>query len=199
VPRQVIKILTKGRPLGESTTREYRITYRDDAPERAAAIEFFRNRFGISCLIAVDEWLWALFDEMPPEDAQRYLDEHPRQEFWKVLLLTGNRDCTDEELRRLEFFPELEWLVLNSRYVTDEGIRCLRWLPDLTDLVIYSPLVTDGCLGEIARHVHLKSLDMQRSSQVSSMGYRNLVESLPKLTQSYPPRALSHQHDFHRP
>jgi hypothetical protein len=69
---------------GGTVRREYLVVYRDDPPERAEAVRFFREH--AECLfpaIAIPREV----ERMPIEEANAHLRRHPIQEQWSLLTI----------------------------------------------------------------------------------------------------------------
>ncbi|MEM9419292.1 MAG: hypothetical protein AAGA25_09625 [Planctomycetota bacterium] len=161
------------------------MTYIDDSEERAEAISFFED--ALSPLLQLPEEI----DEMSESDAQEYLDTHPIHEQWGMLKLTERIDFEVEDLRRLEFLPDLQALHSHVDHLTDEGVSLITQISGLKRLLVYSPLVTDGCLKYMERLKNLTTIDLQGSHQITRKAFDELVVKLPNLVDIYPP--------FHRP
>ena len=87
-------------------TRVYRVWYLDDPPERAEAVTFFETLGECPWLfpkMSVPEFL----HDLPIEEANEYLRHHPVLEQYSSLVRWGGELIHDDDLRRLEYFPEL--------------------------------------------------------------------------------------------
>jgi hypothetical protein len=168
---------------GKKFEREYRITYLDDSEERAEAVRFF----GRALFPALN--IPRITYSMSEHDAQAYFDDHPMQRQWSMLTLHPEWDVSfeDDDLYRLEFFPELERLHSHANHLTDRGVGYFHRIPGLRHLLIYSPLVTDAFLEGIAALRQLQTIDLQGSHLISREGFDQLVRKLPKLVETYPP------------
>lgn len=161
--------------------REYRVTYTDDSPERADAVAFF-GRALIPTMNLPDA-----LDQMSESAAQVYLDAHPIQEQWSMLILDQRVDFVDDDLRRLKHLPELKRIHSHADHLTDRGVSFVPQIAELRHLLIYSPLVTDRCLEDIARLRRLQTIDLQGSHRISRKSFDALVADLPDLVGIYPP------------
>ena len=115
-------------------------------------------------------------------------------ELWSMLTLDSSRvSFTDDDLFRLQYFPELERLHSHVNHVTDHGVTYVRHIPRLRHLLIYSPLVTDACLENIGFLQDLQTIDLQGSHRITRGAFDALVAHLPNLVDIYPPseRSLS--------
>lgn len=162
--------------------RKYRVTYEDDSPERAEAVAFF----GEALIPAMN--LPHALDQMSERTAQAYLDAHPTQEQWSMLLLDRRVTFGDDDLSRLEHLPELKRIHSHADHLTDRGVSFIASIAGLQHLLIYSPLVTDRCLEDIARLRQLQTIDLQASHLISRKAFDALVSDLPDLVSIYPPR-----------
>jgi len=181
MPRQSTIKVSWGRD-GIKIVREYRVTYTDDSEERTEAVRFFGKALFPASQIPKCTY------GMSAKEAQMFLDEHPMQQQWQMLILdprSGN--FQDDDLHRLQYFPELEILQSRAEQITDRGVAHFRRIPGLRDLLLYSPLVTDACLPDIATLKQLKCLDLQGSHLISRQGFDRLVKSLKGLEDIYPP------------
>lgn len=165
----------------ERKRRTYTVTYVDDSEERAEAIAFF----GESLFPALD--LPESLDRMSEHDAQEFLDAHPIQRRWHMLTLDNKLTFVDDDLQRLEHFPELEHLHSHANHLTDRGVAYISRISELRHLVIYSPLITDACLEDIAKLRCLQTIDLQGSHLVSRKAFDALVAKLHHLVDIYPP------------
>ena len=168
---------------GKKIEREYRITYVDDSQERAEGVHFF----GRALFPALN--IPRVTYSMSERDAQAYFDAHPMQRQWSMLTLHSEKEVffEDDDLYRLEFFPELERLHSHANHLTDRGVGYFQRIPGLRHLLIYSPLVTDACLDGIAALRNLQTIDFQGSHLITRGAFDRLVRKLPKLVDIYPP------------
>jgi hypothetical protein len=171
---------------GKKIEREYQITYLDDSEERAEAVIFF------GCALFPAMNIPKITYTMSESDAQAYLDDHPMRRQWSMLTLNEREvSFEDDDLYRLEFFPELDRLHSHANHLTDRGVGYFQRIPELRHLLIYSPLVTDTCLDGIANFRRLQTLDLQGSLLITREAFDRLTRNLPDLVDIYPP--------FHRP
>jgi hypothetical protein len=177
------KVKTSWEHNGKKIEREYRITYLDDSEERAEAVRFFGRALFPALTIPKVTY------SMSERDAQAYFDEHPMQRQWSMLTLHSETGVSfeDDDLYRLEFFPELERLHSHADHLSDRGVSYFPRIPRLRHLLIYSPLVTDACLDAIAALRDLQTIDLQGSHRVTRGAFDRLVRKLPKLVDIYPP------------
>ena len=127
-------------------------------------------------------------DALPFDEAQRYLNEHPMEEQWSILTILDADPVTDEDLRRLQYIPELNVLKLMTDKITDRGIEYLKWLVNLEWLILYSTQLTDDCLQHTVRLKSLRLVDMQCSPNVTGAAYMHAMQQLPNLrSERYPP------------
>ena len=181
MPRQS-KIKRSWSENGTRIEREYRVTYTDDSEERAEAVRFFGK--GLFPATSLPERI----NRMSEEAGQKFLDDHPMQQRWQMLTLDNQRfSFEDDDLRRLQFIPELEHLHSHATHLTDRGVSHFRQIPDLQHLLLYSPLVTDACLQDIAALRNLRTIDLQGSHLVTRSPFDRLVRGLRKLEDIYPP------------
>lgn len=168
---------------GKRIEREYRITYLDDSEERAEAVRFFGR--ALIPALNIPRFTYS----MSERDSQAYFDEHPMQRQWSMLTLHSEKDVffVDDDLYRLEFFPELERLHSHANHLTDRGVSYFQRISGLRHLLIYSPLVTDACLDGIAALQELQTIDLQGSHLITRGSFDRLVRNLPKLVDVYPP------------
>jgi hypothetical protein len=167
---------------GKKIEREYRITYLDDSKERAEAVLFFGRALFPAMSIPKVTY------DMSETDAQAYLDDHPTQRQWNMLTLSEREvSFEDDDLYRLEFFPELDRLHATANHLTDRGVGYFQRIPELRHLLIYSPLVTDACLDGIAILRRLQTLDLQGSHLITREAFDLLARNLPELVDIYPP------------
>ena len=166
--------------------RELIVTYEDDPPERAEAVQFFLQlRHPIFPAMNLPD----VIDHLSPEDMQRYLDANPFQQRWSTLRILPEDGVTDDDLTRLQFIPELEHLFLYD--VGDDAIRHATHLHSIDWLVVYSEKVTDACLKYVRQLVTLRSIDFQGSPTVSPTAFGEAVAVLPRLVDVYPPHSGS--------
>jgi hypothetical protein len=167
---------------GKKIEREYRITYLDDSEERAEAVIFFGRALFPAMSIPKITY------DMSETDAQAYLDDHPMQRQWTMLTL-DDREASfeDDDLYRLEFFPELDRLHSHASHLTDRGVAYFQRIPGLRHLLIYSPLLTDACLDGLANLQQLQTIDLQGSHLITRGAFDRLVAKLPNLVDVYPP------------
>ena len=75
---------------------------------------------------------------------------------WCPQYLDENRAVTfefsDAEMRLLEPFKDLRWLLIDSDSVTDEGAAILTRLSELEDVAIGGPKITDRTVERLVRH-----------------------------------------------
>ena len=167
---------------GKKIEREYRITYLDDSEERAEAVLFFGRALVPAMSIPKITY------NMSENDAQAYLDDHPMQRQWSMLTLHEREvSFEDDDLYRLEFFPELDRLHSHANHLTDRGVGYFQRISELRHLLIYSPLVTDVCLDAIANLRQLQTIDLQGSHLITRKAFDRLVRKLPELVDIYPP------------
>jgi hypothetical protein len=160
--------------------REYRITYLEDSEERAEAVLFFGRALVPAMNIPKSTY------NMSETDAQAYLDDHPMQRQWCMLTLHEREvSFEDDDLYRLEFFPELDRLHSHANHLTDRGVGYVQRIPELRHLLIYSPLVTDACLDGIAHLRQLQTIDLQGSHLITRKAFDQLVRKLPELVDVY--------------
>lgn len=190
MPRQTTIRCSTTNGLEESTytaplEREYTVTYLDDPPERREAVAFFQE-FDDGLFPAID--LPSCIDDLPFDQAQKYLDEHPMQERWSMLTITEGDPICDEDLARLQYLPELEIVKIYTSKISDCGIAHLKWLVSLECLILSSKRLTNACLQHIVRISSLQAVDMQRASQVTRDAYMEAMDQLPNLSpERYPP------------
>ncbi|HWC60688.1 MAG TPA: hypothetical protein VHC44_13410 [Verrucomicrobiae bacterium] len=181
VPRQRVLNKTREMPSLFGTRkieRAYRVSYLADSAGRAEAVHFFGP--ALVPHMRVPDFL----DKMPLAKAQAWLDAHPMEERWFMLVLDDERvRFVDADLRRLKFLPELARIHSFSKGLTDAGVDCFRLVPALEGLLIYSPNVTDRCLESLAQMPQLKDLDIQDSPQLTPPAIDQLVARLPNLKE----------------
>jgi hypothetical protein len=124
---------------------------------------------------------------MSESDGQKYLDAHPAQRIWEFLTIDDRDLCTDADLDRLRLIPELLSISLLSDQISDAGVARLRLLRAPDRLAIYSKTITDACLLDIAELKSLRSLDLQKSPQISKGAFEAAIRKLPSLARVYPP------------
>jgi hypothetical protein len=104
-------------------------------------------------------------------------------------LSTEIRDgCTDSDLERLRFIPELRIVKILSDQIYDAGAACLKHLRASEVFCLYSRAITESCFYDIAQLRSLKFLDLQGSPQISEAAFSAAVPQLPSLRDIYPPR-----------
>ncbi len=179
MPREETIKVTRG-----GVSREYLVVYRDDTPERKEAVEFFQAHADslFPSMGAPSE-----VEEMPIEEANAYLRQHPIEERWDLLTIDSENPIQDDDLARLRHLPELTQVKIHSDRITDAGVRHLLLLPNLTHLLVYSSKVTDECLSVIRQIRSLVSLDIQASANVSREAALAAVEAMPWLQDAWAP------------
>jgi hypothetical protein len=90
-------------------------------------------------------------------------------------------EVTDAVLARLEVFPRLRALTINSEAVSDEGLRHLRELPGLRELTLIRVPVTAEGIGTLKALPHLQRLTLFRT-EISRVDLQELREALPGTT-----------------
>jgi hypothetical protein len=104
-------------------------------------------------------------------------------------LSTEVRDgCTDSDLERLRFIPELRIAKILSDQISDAGAACSKHLRAPELLCLYSRAITESCLCEIAQLRSMKFLDLKGSPQISEAAFSAAVPQLPSLRDICPPR-----------
>ncbi len=88
----------------------------------------------------------------------------------------GNSVATDQTLRDLSCWNQVQGLWLNHSSVTDAGIRCLRGATRLSSLDLSSTEVTDEALEHLKELPELYSVNL-RGTQVSPRGVLDLLKS----------------------
>ena len=179
MPREETLSVTTG-----GVRREYRVVYRDDSPERAEAVAFFREH--AECLFPA----MRIPDEatgMPIREANVYLRRHPIERQWSLLRIGRQNPIGDDDLARLRHLPELDHVQISSDRITDAGVEHLIHLPAMTHLGIFSAGVTDACLRVIRTLRSLRSLDLQASPNLSRAAVLAAVEAMPWLRDAWPP------------
>lgn len=158
--------------------------YRDESPERAEAVAFFREH--AECLFPAmgipDEAA-----EMPIREANEYLRRHLIEQQWSLLRIGRQNPIGDDDLTRLRHLPELDHVQISSDRITDAGVEHLVHLPAMTHLGIFSAGVTDACLRVIRTLRSLRSLDLQASPSLSRAAVLATVEAMPWLHDAWPP------------
>jgi hypothetical protein len=158
-------------------TRAYRVWYLDDPPERVEAVTFF-EQFGecpwLFPKMNVPEFLHAL----PIQEANEYLRQHPVEEQYSSLVSWGGELIRDDDLRRLEYFPELEIVRLHSDNITDAGVHHFRHLQEVEWFEFYSAQVTDACLEVLRQLPSIRLLDLQGCPRLSRRSCEALVRDL---------------------
>jgi hypothetical protein len=147
-------------------TRVYHVVYADDPPERAEAVAFFGRLGGHSGLFPRMD-VPEVVRTLPIEDANALLRRNPMPERFSGLFVEGGTLIRDEDLRRLEYLPELERVHLRADSITDAGVRHLRYLPQIKSLILYSAGVTNACLDVLRTLRTLRQLDLQGSTRLS--------------------------------
>ncbi len=84
--------------------RQFVVTLLDDPPDRAEAVAFFSR---LERPMRAASSLPPEIDAMNSEEAQLYLDNNPQEERWGLLRILPQDIVRDDDLRRLEFIPEL--------------------------------------------------------------------------------------------
>lgn len=179
MPREESLTVTSG-----GVRRDYRVVYRDDSPERAEAVAFFREH--AECLFPA----MRIPDEvsgMPIEGANEYLRRHPVEEQWSLLRIGRQNPIGDDDLARLRHLPELDHVQISSDRITDAGVEYLIHLVAMTHLGIFSAGVTDACLPIIRTLRSLRSLDLQASPNLSRAAVLAAVDAMPWLRDAWPP------------
>lgn len=179
MPREETLTVTSG-----GDRREYRVAYRDDSPERAEAVEFFREK--AECLFPAMGIPDAVTG-MPIEEANEYLRRHPIEQRWSLLRIGRQNPIGDDDLARLRHLPELVHVQISSDRITDAGVEHLVHLPAVTHLGIFAAGVTDACLRVVRGLRSLRSLDLQSSPHLSRAAVLAAVEAMPWLQDAWPP------------
>jgi hypothetical protein len=161
--------------------RTYVVWYADDPPARLEAIAFFRAAGDLFPAMNFPREV----EEMPIDEANRYLKSHPVQEQWDGLTLVGH--ISDGDLARLQHVRELRRVQLFGSNVSNGGLKHLLWLDRIESLVLYSERLTDACLESIRQMPSLRTLDMQGCPHVSCSAFEKAVLSLPRIEASYAP------------
>lgn len=161
--------------------RTYVVWYADDPPARREAIAFFRAAGDLFPTMNIPRKV----EEMPVDEANKYLKSHPVQEQWDGLTLVGA--IVDGDLSRLQHVRELRRVRLLNSNVSDQGLKHLLWLDRIECLVLYSDRLTDACLESIRQMSSLRTLDMQGSPNVSCSAFEEAALSLPRIESSYAP------------
>lgn len=171
--------------VGNEPRRDYVVTYCDDLPERAEAVEYFQQfERGLFPAMNLPDCL----DAMPFADAQRHLDQHPIQEQWSILTISDRDPVTDDDLSRLQHIPELRVLKIMTSKITDRGMEHLKWLTKIEWLILYSAQLTNDCLRHIINLKSLQSVDMQCACSVTRDAYMEAMNQLPNIrSDRYPP------------
>jgi hypothetical protein len=129
-------------------TRVYRVSYLDDPPERAEAVTFFEK-------LGKSKWLFPkmsvpeFLSGLPINEANEYLRRNPVLKQYRSLVSWGGELIHDDDLRRLEYLPELEVVRLHSDNITDAGVQHFRHLRQVEWFELYSSRMTDICLDVI--------------------------------------------------
>jgi hypothetical protein len=158
-------------------TRVYRVWYLDDPPERAEAVTFFENLGECPWLcpkMCVPEFL----HDLPIEEANEYLRHHPVLEEYSGLVSCGGELIQDDDLRRLEYLPELKFVRLHSDNITDAGVRHFRHLRHVEWFELYSLQVTDASQAVIRQFRQLRLLDLQGSLGLSRAACEAVIREL---------------------
>jgi Leucine-rich repeat (LRR) protein len=180
MPRQT----TISTTLAGAPTRELTLTYCDDPPERSEAVAFFQQlERGLTPVIALPD----VIRELPLDEVQPYLDEHPTLQEWTRLEIRNNDAITDDDLAGLAHISEIQSLKIASNSITNSSVRHIATLKNLRSLTLYSVNMTDDGLGHLASLADLQMLDMQLSLRVSGAGFAALVARLPAIVDSKPP------------
>jgi|GEM_PF-1597387 hypothetical protein len=180
MPRQI----TISTTLAGAPTRELTLTYRDDPPERSKAVAFFEQlERGLTPVITLPD----VIHELPLDEVQRYLDEHPVLQEWTRLEIRNTDTITDDDLAGLAHLPEIQSLKIASNSITSAGVQHIANLKNLRSLTLYSVNMSDDGLNHLASLGELQMLDMQMSLRVSGTGFAALVARLPAMVDSKPP------------
>jgi len=172
MPREVTISRTQ-----HGVTRVYKIVYQDDPPEREEAVAFFERLGPHAGLWSRTDFLDSLHT-LPIEEANAYLRDNPVPQHYRALYSQSGELTHDEDLRYLEYLPELEDVHLHSDTLTDRGIRYLRHLGQLKRLVLYLNRITNASL-EVLRGLRmLRSLDLQGSPRLSRRACAALAQEL---------------------
>ena len=170
------------RQVGTGPMREFVVTLLDDPPERVEAFAFFS---ALERPIRPATALPPQIDSMSSEEAQSYLDMNPQRQLWSLLRVLPQDRVSDDDLRRLEFIPELLRIYLYD--VGNDAIVHLKHLNNLLSLAVYSTAITDDCLSHLHGLKSLQTIDFQGSLNISGPAFSSLVKTLPSITNSYPP------------
>ncbi len=165
------------RSVRNGVSRVYRVTYADESPERREAIAFFENlddRLWLMPEMDLPEFLHAL----PIEEANLYLQHNPLLQGYSGLVVWDGDLIDNDDLRRLQFLPELESVQMESDAITDEGVHHLRHLNRIDALVLSSAKVTDACFDVIAGLRTLTSLDLRGSPGLSRDKWETALQEL---------------------
>ncbi|WP_437295321.1 hypothetical protein [Sorangium sp. So ce426] len=165
----------------DGVRRTYIMWYADDPPARREAIAFFRTVGDLFPAMNIPREV----EEMPVDEATKYLRNHPIQEQWEGLTLVGTIE--DRDLVRLQHIRELRRVWVLNGNVSDQGMKHLLWLDRIESLVLYSERLTDACLESIRQMSSLRTLDMQGSLNVSRSAFEEAVLSLPQIEALYAP------------
>jgi hypothetical protein len=161
--------------------------YLPDAPERQEAIEFFEARANLK-----EYSIPAEIRAMPFPEAVDFLREHPvRREFEKLKIgwidpVPSEKIIRDEDLRRLQWLPEIEFVKIASDTITDQGLPHLRHLTRLRNLELRLAQLTDAGLQTLATLKSLRILELYHSPNVTPSAFKQLCASLPNLFRYWP-------------
>lgn len=90
MPREETLTVTSG-----VVRRDYRVVYRDDSPERAEAVAFFREH--AECLFPAMR-IPEEVSVMPIQEANEYLRRHPIEQQWSLLRIGRQNPIGDDDL-----------------------------------------------------------------------------------------------------
>jgi len=158
-------------------SRTYRVWLLDDPPERAAAVAFFNGLPDgpwLTSKIALPKHL----DALSIEDANAWLRDNPLPELYDGLVCWDGDAIRDDDLRWLEYIPELEVVRLHSDHITDAGVSHFRHSRQVEWFELYSSRVTDECLDVVRQFRKLRLLDLQGSPGLSRRACETLVREL---------------------
>lgn len=157
--------------------RLYWIHYWEDPLGRVEAIRFFNGLSVLPVLYSCSS-LPRFLVGMPAAEANEYLRKNPMRLKFRALEVGPDASIRDDDLRRLEYFPELEHVYLWNDAITDEGVRHLRHLRNIKKLNLYSTGITDGCLDTLRGLRTLRCLDIQGNPGLSRAACERLVRDL---------------------
>ncbi|EMP03560.1 hypothetical protein [Leptospira santarosai] len=154
---------------------------------------------GIFAEKSLKEKAYEYYSSISPEFKKYNLDMEPE----KIESL-GMKEMTDEGMKYLVVFPNLETLTLDNSKITDEGLKQISTLPKLDDLSLGRNKITnkgieyvsksktitklflnniqeidDGCIPHLLKMKQLTTLELSLTN-ISEQGLKKLRKGLPK-------------------